>query len=381
MTVLTAFAHHPTGVKAPRDWGVLTRRERVDGIRLLRTYVYAAPNKGALKRMASYASFMLSAMTIGRMRVPRPDVVVATSPQLLCAAAGWFLARTLRAPFVFEVRDLWPESILAVEALKDSTLIHTMKRLARFLYQHCDRIVTVGEGYRRGIHTRYGISEDAMEVVRNGIDTSLFVPGARNNEVRKQYGWEDRFVIMYAGTHGMAHGLHNVLEAANTLRGEPDKMFVFVGEGAEKDNLKRQAARLQLPNVQFIDQQSKGRIPLFYAACDLGLVSLRDTPLFQEVLPSKIFEYLGMERAILLNVAGEARQVVEEAGAGVYVPSGNVPALVSAIRQLARRRAELDEMGRRGRQFVLQRLRPPRPARRDLDILKSVVGPKHKFQV
>ena len=373
VTVLTAFAHHPTGVKAPRDRGALTRRESVDGIRLIRTYVYAAPNQGTLKRMLSYASFMLSAVTIGRLRVPRPDVVVATSPQLLCAAAGYCLARTLGAPFVFEVRDLWPESILAVEALKDSALIRVMKRLARFLYQHCDRIVTVGEGYRRGIHSRYGIPEHAMDVVRNGIDTSLFVPGPRDNEVRKQYGWGDRFVIMYVGTHGMAHGLHNVLEVADALRDEPDKVFVFVGEGAEKDNLKRQAARRQLPNVQFIDQQPKARIPLFYAACDLGLVSLRDTPLFQEVLPSKIFEYLGMERPVLLNVKGEAREVVEAAGGGVYVPSGDMPAMVHAIRELAGRRAELDEMGRRGRQFVLTHYDRRVLAERYLHLLEAVV--------
>ncbi len=373
VTVLTAFAHHPTGIKAPRDWGVLTRCESVDGIRLLRTYVYAAANKGAGKRMLSYASFMLSAATIGRFRVSRPDVVVATSPQLLCAAAGWFLARTLRTPFVFEVRDLWPESILAVEALQESALIRAMKRLARFLYRHCDRIVTVGEGYRRGIHNRYGIPEQTIDVVRNGIDTSLFVPGPRDNEIRKQYGWNGRFVIMYVGTHGMAHGLHQVLQAANELRGDTDKVFVFVGEGAEKDNLKRQAARWQLPNVHFIDQQPKNRIPLFYAACDLGLVTLRDAPLFQEVLPSKIFEYCGMERAILLNVAGEARRVVEAAGAGVYVPSGDVPAMVQAIREMASRKAELDEMGRRGRRYVLDHFDRRVLAKRYLDVLESVV--------
>jgi colanic acid biosynthesis glycosyl transferase WcaI len=372
VNVLTAFAHHPTGVKAPRDRGVLTRRECVEGIELLRTYVYAAANKGVVKRMLSYASFMLSAMTIGRLRLPRPDVVVATSPQLLCAVAGWFLARSFRVPFVFEVRDLWPESILAVEALKDSILIRSLKRLARFLYEHCDRLVTVGDGYRRGIHSRYGIPEQQIDVVRNGIDTSLFVPAPRDNEVRKQYGWHDRFVLLYAGTHGMAHGLNQVLDAAEALRGDADKLFVFVGEGAEKDGLKRQAARRQLDNVQFIDQQTKQRIPLFYAACDVGLVTLRDTPLFQEVLPSKIFEYLGMERPIVLNVAGEARQVVESAQGGVYVPSGDVPALVSTIRRLAPRRAEREEMGRRGRQFVIEHFDRRILARRYLDILQAV---------
>src|ERR1043165_2392626 len=151
VTVLTAFAHHPTGIKAPEDRRVLTRRETVDGIDVLRTYVYATPNKGIVKRMISYASFMLSAATIGRWQLDRPDVVIATSPQLLCAAAGYTLARTLRAPFVFEVRDLWPESILAVEAMKDNLVIRGLKGLARFLYRHCDQIVTVGEGYSRGI--------------------------------------------------------------------------------------------------------------------------------------------------------------------------------------------------------------------------------------
>ncbi|HEY1343148.1 MAG TPA: glycosyltransferase family 4 protein [Bryobacteraceae bacterium] len=374
VTVLTAFAHHPTGIKAAHDRGVLTRRETVDGIKLIRTYVYATANKGTLKRMLSYASFMVSAMTIGRLRVPKPAVVIATSPQLLCAAAGYFLARTLRVPFVFEVRDLWPESILAVEALKESVFIRALKGVARHLYKHAERIVTVGEGYRQGIHTRYGIPEQAMEVVRNGVDTSLFVPGPRDNEVRREHGWGDRFVTMYVGTHGMAHGLHHVLEAAKALRDDPAKLFVFVGEGAEKENLKRLAAQWQLPNVQFIDQQPKARIPLFYAACDLGLVSLRDARLFQEVLPSKIFEYLGMAKPILLNVAGEARQVVEAASAGVYVPSGNVPALVDAVRNLAGRRAELDAMGRRGREFVLQHFDRRVLARRYLDTLQAVAG-------
>lgn len=381
VTVLTAFAHHPTGIKAVQDRGVLTRRETVDGIKVIRTYVYATPNKGTLKRMLSYASFMLSAMTIGRLRVPKVDVVAATSPQLLCAVAGYFLARTLRVPFVFEVRDLWPESILAVEALKDSAFIRLLKGVARYLYRHADQIVTVGEGYRQGIHSRYGIPEEHMEVVRNGIDTSLFVPGPRDNEVRREYGWGDRFVIMYVGTHGMAHGLHQVLEAAKALRDDPEKVFVFVGEGAEKEKLKQLAAQWQLPNVQFIDQQSKPRIPLFYAACDLGLVSLRDSSLFQEVLPSKIFEYMGMAKPILLNVAGEARQIVEAASAGRYVPSGDVDALVDAVRELARQKEELEEMGRRGRDYVVQHFDRRMLARRYLDILEPLVRSSRKTSV
>jgi glycosyltransferase involved in cell wall biosynthesis len=374
VTVLTAFAHHPTGVKAPRDRAVLTRRERVDGVEVVRTYVWAAANKGTARRMLSYASFLASAALIGPWRVRRPDVVVATSPQLLCGLAGYLLARCLRAPFVFEVRDLWPESILAVEALRDGPFIRALKGLARFLYTRCDRIVTVGEGYRAGIVLRYAIPEGKIDVVPNGIDTGLFVPQSRVGAVRRELGWGDRFVVMYVGTHGMAHGLGDVLEAARLLRDEPRLLFVFVGEGAEKEALRRTAAAQRLDNVQFIDQQPKARVPLFYAACDLGLVTLRDTPLFQEVLPSKLFEYLGMERPVLLTVGGEARRVVEEAGGGEFVAPGDAAALAEAVRRLAGAPERLAEMGRRGRAFVLAHYDRAALAGRYLDLLAGVAA-------
>jgi glycosyltransferase involved in cell wall biosynthesis len=353
VTVLTAFPHHPTGVKRPEDRRVLVRREVVDGIDVLRTYVYAAPNRGVVRRMASYASFMISAIALGQLRLSRPDVVVATSPQLLCGAAGYALARSFGVPFVFEVRDLWPESILAVDAMGDNAVVRGLKSLARFLYTRCDRIVTVGEGYRRSIHQLYGIELEKMDIVPNGIDPSLFTPAPRNNDVRREFGWGDRFVLLYLGTHGMAHALDKVLEAARRLQTESRLLFAFVGEGAEKENLKRRASEWKLPNVQFIDPQPKARVPLFYAACDLGIVTLRDTALFQEVLPSKIFEYLGMERPILLSVGGEAKRLVEAAGAGVYVPPEDVGSMVAQIRRLSQAGERLEEMGRLGRAYVL----------------------------
>jgi glycosyltransferase involved in cell wall biosynthesis len=371
VTVLTGFAHHPTGIKSPRDRWVLTRREAHDGIDVVRSYVYATANKGMARRTLSYASFMGSAMLVGAVRVARPDIVIATSPQLLCACAGYALARRFRVPFVFEVRDLWPESILAVDAMRENVLVRALKKVAYFLYRHSDRIVTVGNGYKEEIYRRYGIPVTKMSVVPNGIDTGLFIPSPQDNEVRKQYGWEGRFVVLYLGTHGMAHGLAAVLQAARLLRDASEIRFVFVGEGAEKDDLKRRAA--ELTNVQFIDQQPKERVPLFYAACDLGLVTLRDTPLFQSVLPSKIFEYLGMERAILLTVGGEARRLVEDAGAGIYVPPDNPQALAEGIQQAYQTRQMLPAMGRRGRQYVLSHYDRQVLAGRYLDTLEQVL--------
>lgn len=373
VTVLTAFPHHPTGQKRPEDRGVVERRERIGGVDVLRTYVYAAPNQGTLRRMASYASFMLSAIALGQLRLSRPDVVIATSPQLLCGFAGYALSRALGAPFVFEVRDLWPESILAVEAMGDNAVVRGLQALARFLYARCARIVTVGEGYRRAILDRYPVAPEKIDVIPNGIDPSLFVPGPRDNEVRKELGWDGKFVLLYLGTHGMAHSLETLLEAARRLQDEPRFHFAFVGEGSEKAALQRRAAEWNLSNVQFIGQQPKDRVPLFYAACDLGLVSLRDTPLFQEVLPSKIFEYLGMERPILVGVGGEARRLIEDARAGEYVPPQDATSLVSAIRRLSAPGSGLAEMGDRGRKYVLARYDRRELATRYLDLLQGII--------
>lgn len=377
VTVLTGFAHHPTGIKAREDRWRLTRRETVDGIDVVRVYVYAAPNRGTFRRMLSYASFMLSAMAIGWCRVSRPDVVIATSPQLLCGAAGYVLARAMRVPFVLEVRDLWPESLLAVGIMRENLLIHLLRRLSRYLYTHSELIVTVGQGYRQSIARLYGIAETKMAVVPNGIDPQLFAPETDGGGVRREHGWGERFIVLYVGTHGMAHGLQSVLEAAKALLAEKRIRFVFVGEGAEKERLQALAAEWQLGNVQFIGQQPKARVPAYYAACDLGLVSLRDTPLFQEVLPSKIFEYLAMERALLLTVGGEARKLVEEAGAGEFVTPGDAQALASAVRRLSTQPELLREMGRRGREHVVRSFNRAGQAADYAQLLSKVRGEQH----
>lgn len=374
VTVLTSFPQHPLGVKAPGDRGRLRRVESLDGIEVVRTYVYATANRGMLRRMLSYASFLVSAVLFGRGRVGKPDVVIGTSPQLLAALAGYMLARSLGARFIFEVRDLWPESILAVEAMRDNLLVRALKRLAAFLYWHSDQIVTVGQGYRLGIHARYGTPLEKILVVPNGVDHEQFAPRGNRLSLRRELGWDGRFVVLYIGTHGMAHGLEQLLAAAKALGGEPDKQFVLVGEGAEKDRLKALAREWSLANVQFIDQQPRQRVAELYRAGDLGVVMLRDTPLFQEVLPSKIFEYLAMEKPILLSVDGEARRLVEAAGAGQYVRPGDTDALVAAIRQAAREPERWVEMGRRGRDYVLANHDRQRLAGQYLTILEAMLG-------
>jgi len=375
VTVLTGFAHHPTGVKARRDRWKLTRREELDGIDVVRAYVYATPNQGTVKRMASYVSFMLSAILVGMLRVKRPEVVIATSPQLLCGLAGYLLGKALGAPFVFEVRDLWPETMVAVDVMDSEHLVvRGLRRLSAFLYERSAHIVTVGEGYAASIRELYGVDQSRMSVVHNGVDLELFEPAGKHNGVRRQYGWNDRFVLMYVGTHGMCHGLGSVIEVARRYRDDARMHFVLVGEGAEKEQLQRTAAEWQLPNVQFIGGQPRDRIAQFYAACDAGIVCLRKSTRFHEVLPSKIFEYLGMERPIVLGVDGEARRLVERSGAGVCVPPEDAEAMAAAVEGLWRRRHTLAQMGRAGRDFVIRHFDRGRLASKYVNVLEAVLA-------
>ncbi|MGL5098084.1 MAG: glycosyltransferase family 4 protein, partial [Planctomycetia bacterium] len=336
VTVLTAFPHHPHGVKRPEDRWTLTRRETdpvEPTVTVVRTYVYAARNAGFLWRTLSYVSFMLSAVFVGLFRVGRPDVVVATSPQLFTAVAGWCLARLMGVPWVFEVRDLWPESIVTVGAMKEGFLVTRLKGLAAFLYRAADGIVTVGDGYRRRILQDYAVDPAKFAVVTNGVDLGRFrFDQAERDTVRTTRGWSEETVALYLGTHGMAHGLDFVLEAAHRLRDAVVDgrrlRFVFVGDGAEKASLERQARERGLANVTFLPQQGKDAVVGLYAAADVCLVPLRKVDLFRDVLPSKLFEIMGMERAILLSVDGDARAEVERAGAGLFVEPENIDALV-----------------------------------------------------
>lgn len=373
VTVLTAFPHHPHGQKRPQDRFVLTRRERDGEVDVVRTYVFAARNKGFLLRVVSFVSFMLSAMLIGPWRVGRPDVVIATSPQLFTAVAGWWISFLFRVPFVFEVRDLWPESIVTVGAMKDSFAIRRLKGLAAWLYRRADRIVTVGPGYRRRILANYDVPAAKIDVVTNGVELSLFrLREDERSAYRDQLGVKDETVVTYLGTHGMAHGLEFVLDAAERLRGHSIR-FVFVGDGAEKDALQADAAGRRLDNVTFVPPQDKSAVVGYYAASDACLVPLRKVDLFTDVLPSKLFEIMAMARPLIISVDGDARQEVERARAGLFVEPECVAGLCDAILQLHENPDMRQSMGRCGRRYVEEHYRRGVLARQYADLLEQVI--------
>jgi glycosyltransferase involved in cell wall biosynthesis len=337
----------------------------------VRTWIYAAANRGRLRRSLAYASFAASAALWGQLHVDRPDVLVATSPQFLCAVAGHAIARTRSLPFVFEVRDLWPASIVAVGALPAGHfIVRGLTLLEEYLYRQADLIVVVSDSFSARLRQR-GVAADKIEVVKNGVDLVRFVPGSRDTQLRERLGYAGKFVVSYVGTHGMAHGLDSVLDVAAALRQHDQIRFLFVGEGAERQRLQARAKSESLDNVLFLGVLPRDAMSEVYATSDLCLVPLRKSELFRTVLPSKIFEILGMARPLLLSVDGEARALVEASGGGVFVPPEDAAAMTEAILRLAQDPAACLAMGERGRAYVKEHFDRKRLAARYLVILES----------
>ena len=350
VTVLTAFPNHPTGVIPEEYRGELRRQEAWNGAKVVRTFVWAAQNKGVLKRGIAYASWAASAIAIGHRPTGRPDLVLATSPQFLVATAGWALSRMKGVPFVLEVRDLWPDSIVAVGALPErSPWIRVLRRLERFVYRQADLVVSVTRSFVPHL-TANGARRVA--VIPNGADPEQFRVEEPREALRERHGLGGRFVAVFAGTLGMAHGLETVLDAAERLRDDPRFLFWLVGEGARRAELESEAARRGLANVRFEGQVERGRIPGVLAASDAALVLLRPTPLFETVLPSKMFEAMAAGCPIVLGVRGEAKEVLHASGGGIAIEPGDAQALVGALQRLAADPTEARRMAARGKEFV-----------------------------
>jgi colanic acid biosynthesis glycosyl transferase WcaI len=371
VTVLTGFPNHPTGVIPPAYRGKLIRREVVDGIQVVRVPIHAAPNRGYLRRALNYLSYAASAALLGPFLTRRPDVLIATSPQFLTALAGLWLSFLKRVPFVFEVRDIWPQSIVEVGALRAGSLaVRILEWLERLLYRRADLIVPVTESFVADIAGKGG-DRAKMRVITNGVDLELFQPGSRP-EARAELGLPAGMVATYIGTHGMAHGLDLVLDAARTAEGR-GMTFLLVGEGAEKAALKDRARRLELGNVLFWDQQPRERVARIVAASDACLVLLRDRPLFRTVIPSKMFEFMGAGRAMVSTVDGEARDILERAGAGLFVPPERPEALVEALAALAADPRRAEAMGQSGRRYVEAHYSRPALAGRYAEALSALL--------
>jgi colanic acid biosynthesis glycosyl transferase WcaI len=382
VSVLTGFPNHPTGVVPPeyrRKLRRLVAHEQTDGVNVIRTWLLPLPNRRAHERMLNYSSFCASAASTG-LFLTRPDVIIATSPQLLVGLSGWWLARSKRVPFVFEVRDLWPESLAAVGMGEGNSLLHrSLAKIAGFLYRHADRIVVVTPAFEDYLVKHWRVPREKISVIENGVETQLFAPeppsGKAAITLRKELASEGKFVVSYIGTMGMAHGLETIIAAASQLRDtNPEILFLMLGEGTEKERTAALANERGLNNMRFVDQQPREKIPACICASDVCLVLLKKTELFKTVIPTKMLEFMSCACPVILGVDGQARAILEEARGGLVIEPENSDALADAIRYLATNREAGRALGKNGRDYVVRKFSRHQTAERYIRVLEQLLN-------
>ncbi|MBN4046403.1 glycosyltransferase family 4 protein [bacterium AH-315-P15] len=349
VTVITCAPNFPTGKVFEGYRNKLRQSEEMDGIKVIRVWTFIAANEGFFKRSLDYISFAVSA-TIAAIGVRRVDVIVGTSPQFFTALGAFLVGLLKQKPWVFELRDIWPESIKAVGVFKEGPLLSVLEGLEMFLYRRARRVVAVTHSFKATLESR-GISPHKIDVITNGADLSKFAPRRKPTALAEQWDLRDKFVAGYVGTHGMAHGLNTLLDAAAILAENPkaqDIRILLLGNGAQKKALVARAAEMGLSNVLFIDSVPRSEVADYWALLDVSIIHLKKDPLFKTVIPSKLFECMAMGLPILHGVEGESRDIVEREDIGEAFEPENAEILAAKLVALNSDPARLSRYSRQG---------------------------------
>jgi glycosyltransferase involved in cell wall biosynthesis len=372
VSVLTGQVSYLTGHGATRRKWV--QKETDDaGVDILRIYSYQGWHRSFLHRVVSFLTFMLSSFLVG-LQIRKVDLVWGTTPPIFQGLTAWVLARLKRAVFLMEVRDLWPYFAVAVGVLTHPILIGLSEGLEKFLYRRADCLVVNSPGYVNHVSER-GVK--TIHLVPNGVDTSMFDPEATGAEFLEKHDLLGKFVVLYAGAHGMSNDLDLILETAEILREKERVQFIFVGDGKEKQRLVTQAEALKLDNVHFFPSVPKKEIPDVLAASRACIAILKPLEAYKTTYPNKVFDYMAAGRPIILAIDGVIRKVIEEAGAGIYVEPGQADGIARAILRLEQDRAMGERMGLAGRRFVEEHFDRSILATRMLDIMVDIVQEKN----
>lgn len=355
VTVLTNLPNYPTGIVPAEYQHGKNRTQMIDDVSVVRVPGVIRPNRGFITRLQSYLSFPLAAGLRGARKVGKPDIILVISPPLFTSIGGRILARRLRCPFVFNVADLWPESAIALGAIKKGALSWVAERLEWTTYHRAAAVWVVTQGIRDRLIQR-GFDPQRIWTLPSGVSTRVFGQIDRA-EARRQLGWDDRFVVLHAGTLGLALDPETILNAAALLRDRQDIRFVLAGDGAARPTLEEGRQRLDLANLDILGAQPLDRIPVLLAAADVALVSLRDLKLFLGTLPVRMYEAMAAGRPILLTAEGIARKLaVEDASAALYVEPENPDALAEAILRVRTEPGLAETLGANGRAYATRYL-------------------------
>ena len=318
VTVITCFPNFPKGKIYNGYQNKLYQKEIIDGIRVIRVWSYMSPNTGFVKRVFDFMSYAFMAFLLGVFQ--KCDLIIGTTPQFFTAISASCLAFIKRRPWVMEVRDLWPESIVAVGAMKRQDLAFKfLRKIEIKLYHSANLIIVVTDQFKKYISSLNVVSSKIF-IIKNGVIHSNFIPSNKNNQLLEKHGLTGKFIVSYIGTHGMAHALDFILNCANTIK-DPKIHFILQGDGSEKQHLMEIAAQLNLKNITFLPFVSKSEISKYINLSDVALVNLKRSETFKTVIPSKIFENVALYKPILLGVEGEAKDLIEHYNVGVcYIP-------------------------------------------------------------
>lgn len=373
--VLTCFPNHPTGVIPEAYQGERWMEEELNGIKVFRTFVYATPNKGFIKKTISHISFMVSSVIQGWRVAKGQDVILVSSPTFFSVISAWLLSRIFRIPYIFEVRDLWPAIFVELGILKNKWIIKLLEAIEYFLYRNAAAVVPVTQSFADYIEER-GIAKSKLHVITNGVDLDFFLPRVKPAKLISSLRLDGKFIVLYIGAHGISQALSAIIEAAKKAMVFPDIHFLFIGEGAEKERVMTLAAQYQLSNITFLPQQPKEAVPDYYALMDVGLVPLRNIPLFDTFIPSKMFEMMAMQRPIVASVRGEAADILKRSEAALVLEPEDSVEICNAIVSLYQNRVLYQKLALKGRQFVAENYTREHLATKYIGVFDQIVSQK-----
>lgn len=371
ITVITNFPNHPDGKIFPGYKNKLIQKEKMGKIDVIRLWTFITPNEGFVLRTLNYVIFMLVSVFYVFFSRIKFDLVISTTPQFFCGLAGKYVAKLRRKPFILELRDLWPESIVAVGALQNRRIISFLEKIEMNLYKSADKIVSVTKSFKNSLVNR-GVNGEKILVFFNGVDTDTFGIESKINDNELAGFIENGFIIGYIGTIGMAHSIITLVDAAEKLKNS-DIKFVVVGSGAERAKLEQEIETRELENIRIFPIQPKSDIPAIINGLDMFCVHLKRSDLFKTVIPSKIFEGMIMKKPILMGVEGESRKIIEDANCGISFEPEDSGDLADQILKFRNDGFHSEEMGNNGYKYVIENFDRKRIAAEFLSVIKETM--------
>ncbi len=351
MSIVASQVSYLTGARRNVERFKFVDSSNEGGVPVARVYGMHFRRRGVAQRVLAFMLFALASIGVA-LRLENPDLVMGTTPPIFQAVSAWVVAAVRRKPYLLEVRDLWPEFLIDMGVLRHPILIWAARRLENFLYRRADHLLVNSPAYRDYLIAK-AVPPSKISFIPNGIDPSMFrVAASEGTRIRERYNLDDKFVVMYAGAHGMANDLDTILEAAAILHNHDDIHFVFVGDGPERRSLQEVAAQSGLGNVTFIGPVPKSSMPEMLAAASVCVATLMNIPMFATTYPNKVFDYMAAQRPTILAINGVIRDVIDRSNGGVYVSPGNAQELANAVLTLSRDSDTCRVMGESARAYV-----------------------------